>query len=637
MPAGSAPAPNGLRLVSQTTTVQPGSDGSGRFQIAFTRPSGTGGATVTTRLYAPLSTRSGFLAALSPAGPISEIAETAPLSLGCLPRTGDDGSGRRLSITVMASASGAHAPRLCAGAPTNPVWILRCSLGGGRCSGVYPVVLSVRSGSQVASLTTFLTVAEAPAVEALRASPILTLGPEATADQVAGLAGALRSSPATSADVMLAPTAAKRLATSSTGRRALAELATATRSETHEVVRSPFVSIDPGALSASGLSAQIPLQITRGARLLRRAGIPSTSSAGWIASSQVTASTVGGLTSAGVDRMVIPDTSLATPTSASLSWGEPFAPAGAPALTALAADSILSAQMTPGSDPVLSAERLLADLALLHLERPSLSAPLGVVLLPPNPWSPNPAFVSTLLRGLSGNPLVASSTLSSLYGSLRPGSNGVPAIRSLATTSPSAPWPTPQTNSLTAGQARVAALSGSITQGHHVIRRLTDNFLAAESDRLGIAGRGSSISAASDEVDREIGQVGIGASDITLTSLKGTLPITLTKTAAWSLSGVLTVHGDHLRFPRGQTRHLLLDHPTQSLRIPVVAETTGDLTVTVTLSTPSEGLVLAHQRIVVRATQTSVVAIVLTIGAAMVLLVWWIRTSMRRPRRRARR
>ncbi|MEI8404113.1 MAG: hypothetical protein WCG96_02395, partial [Actinomycetes bacterium] len=102
VPAGSAPAPNGLRLVSQTTTVQPGSDGSGRFQIAFTRPSGTGGVTVTTRLYAPLSTRSGFLAALSPAGPISEIAETAPLSLGCLPRTGDDGSGRRLSITVMA-------------------------------------------------------------------------------------------------------------------------------------------------------------------------------------------------------------------------------------------------------------------------------------------------------------------------------------------------------------------------------------------------------------------------------------------------------------------------------------------------------------------------------------------------------
>ena len=138
-------------------------------------------------------------------------------------------------------------------------------------------------------------------------------------------------------------------------------------------------------------------------------------------------------------------------------------------------------------------------------------------------------------------------------------------------------------------------------------------------------------------MDREIGQVGIGGSDITLTSLKGTLPITLTKTAGWSLRGVLTVRSDHLRFPRGQTRHLLLDHPTQSLRIPVVAETTGDLTVAVTLSTPSGGLVLAHQRIVVRTTQTSVVAIVLTIGAAMVLLAWWIRTSIRRPRRRARR
>ena len=122
-----------------------------------------------------------------------------------------------------------------------------------------------------------------------------------------------------------------------------------------------------------------------------------------------------------------------------------------------------------------------------------------------------------------------------------------------------------------------------------------------------------------------------------MTSLKGALPITLTKTADWTMAGVLTVRSDHLRFPHGRTRSVTIDHPTQSVRIPVVAETTGDLTVSVTLTTPSGSLLLAHQRIVVRATQTSAAAIVLTIGAALVLLVWWVRTSLRRPRRRSRR
>ena len=632
----AASAPATARVLSQSTTVMPGADGAGRFSIAFSRPGGGGATTVATRLYAPLSTRSGFLSALSPTGPTSEIAETAPLSLSCLPRVGPEGAGRRLSIAVLTSADGAPAPRTCQGAVADPAWTLRCTLGGGRCSGVYPVVLELRSGSQVTTLTTFLTFTEAPAVEPLRAAPVLTLGPTTSASEVAGMAGALRTSGAAAADVVLAPQAAHRLAGSEQGRRALAELSSATAAD-REVVRSPFTTVDPGALAASGLSGQIAAQATRGDRLLRRAGIRSTASAGWIATAPVTASTAAGLRAIGIDRLLVPDSSLATPTSASLSWGEPFALPGSPGTTALAADAILSAQMVPGADPVLAAERLLADLALLHLERPSLSIPLGVVLLAPQGWSPSPAFVTTLLRGLSGNPLVASATLSSLYATLTMGANGVATTRSLAAAGPSTPWPAPQVADLLAGQARVAALSVAITGGHHVVRDLSDRFLSAESDRLGTTQRTAALGVADGAIAAQLAQVGIGGSDITLTSLKGTLPITLTKTADWSLVGRLTVRSDHLRFPRGRARPVMLDHPTQSVRIPVVAETTGDLTVSVTLTTPSGRLVLARQRVVVRTTQTSAAAIVLTIGAALVLLVWWVRTSLRRPRRRGRR
>ena len=630
----AAAAAPGVTLVSQTTTVLPSADGTGRFSVAFTRPAGDGTATVSTRLYAPLTTRSGFVSAMSPSGPTSQIDETAPIALSCLPKAAD---ARRLTVEVLTGSSPAPAPRSCQGTSAVPTWTLRCTPGGGRCSGVYPVVLEVRAGSSTTSITTFLTFAESPAVQPLRAAAILTLGPTATAEQVAEVAAGVRAAPGASAAVSLAPTAATRLAAGSVGQRSLAELAGAVTAPDHEVVRSPFTSIDPGALAVSGLTTQVPAQVTRGDRLLRRAGIRSAAAAGFIATSPVTSSTAGGLAAAGISRLVIPDSSLATPTSATLSWGEPFSPAGSPGIVALAADSILSAQMGPGSDPVLAAERLLADLALLHLERPSLSAPLGVVLLAPDGWTPNRAFITTLLRGLVGNPLVSSATLSSLFATLAAGSNGVPGTRALASPGPSAPWPAAQVGSLAGGQARVAALAGALTQGRHVVRRLSDGFLLAESDRLGTTGRTGALGAANGAVDAELGHLGIGGADITLTSLKGALPITLTKTADWSMAGVLSVHSDHLRFPRGRTRMVTLDHPTQAVRIPVVAETTGDLTVSVTLSTPSGNLLLARQRIVVRTTQTSAAAIVLTIGAALVLLVWWIRTSMRRPRRRSRR
>ena len=626
--------PSPVHLLSQTTTVQPGLDGAGRFSVAFTRPPGAGVATVSTRVFAPLSTRSGFLSAVSAVGPVAQLDQTAPIPLSCLPAVG---AGRRLTVTVLTGSAPSPAPRSCQGVSLVPTWTLHCTVGGGRCSGVYPVVLEVASGSSTTSITTFLTVAEAPAAQTLRVAPVLSLDAATSATEVTDLAAAIRSAPGASSVVTLAPVAATRLTTTADGRRALSELSGALTAPEHEVVRSPFVSIDPGVLAASGLTAQIPTQVARGDRLLLRSGLRSVASAGFIATSPVTSSTATGLAAASITRIVIPDASLTTPTSATLSWGEPFSPAGSPGLTALAADSILSTQMNPGADPVLAAERLLADLALLHLERPSLSSPLGVVLLAPAGWTPDRAFVTTLLQGLTGNPLVSSSTLTALFATLHQGSNGVAPTRSLAASGPSSAWPAAQVGSLASGQARVAALSEALTQGRHVIRRLSDGFLATESDRLDSPGRTAALLAANGAVGAELSHLGIGGSDITLTSLKGALPITLTKTADWTMAGVLTVRSDHLRFPHGRTRSVTIDHPTQSVRIPVVAETTGDLTVSVTLTTPSGSLLLAHQRIVVRATQTSAAAIVLTIGAALVLLVWWVRTSLRRPRRRSRR
>lgn len=618
-----------LRLASQTTVVSISPEGTGQFSLAL---SGVGGSdTISTRLFSSLSTRSGFVAATGAAGPTGQIDVTAPIKASCLARS--PSGAVRLSIAVLTGNAEPPAGRPCSGEVLAPTWQLSCTTGNGRCAGVYPIEVSISHGGEIRRIITFLTVAEGPARQTLRVATVLPLDGSATSSEATNLAFGLRDAPGVTADLAISPVAARRLNRSSQGQRSIARL---TRAATgHEVVRTPFVSVDPGALSSSGLASQVEGQLERGERLLRQVGLRPVDGAGWVATSPVTPTTGVGLAQAGVTRLLVPDSSLATATSSTLSWGEPFTPTPGSGVVAMAADSILTAQTQPGDDPVLAAERLLADLALLHLERPSLSIPLGVVILPPRGWSPNRLFVSTLLRGLGDNPLVSSATLSSLYGSLQPGSNGVPTTRQLATSTPSSPWPSAQVASLAEGQARVAALRGAVTDGHREMRRLSEGYLAAESDVLSIPGRTAALDQSGRSVDAALASIGIGSSDITLTSLKGSLPITLTKTADWSVSGTLAVRSDHLRFPKGHVRSLVVNHPTQSIRIPVVAETTGDLTVSVTLTTPSGSLVIAHQRIVVRTTQTSALAIALTIGAALVLLVWWIRTTLRRPRRRA--
>lgn len=81
-----------------------------------------------------------------------------------------------------------------------------------------------------------------------------------------------------------------------------------------------------------------------------------------------------------------------------------------------------------------------------------------------------------------------------------------------------------------------------------------------------------------------------------------------------------------------------VDHPTNSVQVEVRARTSGDLPLAFTLTSRNGGLLIEHGRLTVRSTATSLVGIVLTLVAAVVLLGWWARTWARgrRGRRPAR-
>jgi len=625
-------------MTAQTTTVAADISGQSAFSLSLAaRQRPPTGVTISTQLFARLTTRSGFFAALSGAGPSSPIDRTEALSMTCLP--GSPHGGRLLTIDVLTSASTTPTlPGGCSGSASPPTYDLRCQVGSGACNGVYPVQVTVSAGgTTLRRFTTFLTFVEHPAAQTLKLGLVLRLADAGLSTPLDAhlLAQALRRVPLVPVDLVLAPRAIQRLETTAPGQAALAELRATVAADpaAREILRSPYVPIEPGTLASSNLAGEISQQRRRGSEVRSGAGLaPGSSDAGWLATAPVTSSTTTVLASLGIGRLLIPDGSLAEPTATSLTWGQPFTLSpGASTVTALAIDPGLSAEMSPGADPVLAANQMLADLAFLHFERPSLSAPQGAVAVSPQGWADQTGFLSTLLDGLVANPLVAADSVSRLFDRLHVGANGAPSTRRLASSSPSPAFLPSQSQSIALERARLGSFTSSVRHGGGVLSTVDDSILAAESDRFTSPTRSIAVTHAVAALDAQLATVQIGGSDITLTALKGEVPITLTSTAPYTVVGTLELHSDHLHFPNGSSSRVVLNRSTQSLRVATRAVTTGDLPMEVELVSADHGLIIASQRITVHATQSSIVAIVLTAGAALVLLAWWVRTWWRRP------
>ncbi len=107
--------------------------------------------------------------------------------------------------------------------------------------------------------------------------------------------------------------------------------------------------------------------------------------------------------------------------------------------------------------------------------------------------------------------------------------------------------------------------------------------------------------------------------------------------APYPVSVVVTLASDKFTFPDGNTRQLVLNRPTTSVRVTAQARTSGDrLPIEVTLQTPNGQLTLAHTVLTVHSTAISFAGVALTVLAGAVLLAWWVRTWRRSRRQRPR-
>jgi hypothetical protein len=283
-------------------------------------------------------------------------------------------------------------------------------------------------------------------------------------------------------------------------------------------------------------------------------------------------------------------------------------------------------------DPILRAHRTLGELAAIYFEEPSASR--GAALIFGENDAPDPGFLRTLLRGIRGEPEIAwlkGVTASRLLGVDQP----QPDRRELADTV--RPYPlggAAFTSAMAVSRDAIEALS-SMTDQPELVGQLDRLLLLSESRYLARHQdlRFEYLDAARASVDAEFDKVHLPpSSSITLTSRNGRIPVTLRSDAQYPIQLRLSLRAPGLELIGGPTRDISLSRPIQTFVFPARTQRTGRFPVTVLLGTP-DGTPLADTEIIVRSTAYNRIALVITIGAAAFLAVWWGRRLLSRTTR----
>jgi hypothetical protein len=301
-------------------------------------------------------------------------------------------------------------------------------------------------------------------------------------------------------------------------------------------------------------------------------------------------------------------------------------------MTALVSNSDLAGRFTadPG-DPVLAAHQLVAELAQIYYEKPNDDTVRGVVAMAPPGWSDSPGFVGALLGALAGNPIVQAVTTTDLFTTF----SAPTACHNGCKLAPVTAGSGLPVAAIRDQRARIDGFATAAPAARQVSAQLGDLVLAGEADNLRPAQQAAVLHNTSSAVDAQLSQLVVAGQPITLTSQRGRLPVTIVSNAPYPVTASLTLTSDKLLFTQNGLTQLTVPvvlHPQHAnvIFVDVQTRVSGTFRVGIALNAPVVGTPLSVGEITVRSTATSVVGIVLSLGAVLVLVVWWIRTSRKR-------
>lgn len=616
-----------VELTDQTAVVAPG----GTFAVGLRLDGVPGDGSVEVVIHQRVRSRSELAQSMEGEGLRSEAYRTAiPLT-----SLGTDADGTRRLALPLAVTSG---PLL-------------------RTEGVYPVevVAQDAAGTPLTSLITHLIVPpeegdDAPplgvaVVADIGAPPALQPDGTAVVDRgavqdmtelVAGLSGA----PDVPATLAIRPETLDALAGS--GEPGDAELVASLRATTagRDVLALPYVPVSPDALASADLLDELGHQHDRGRAVLTDVLAVDPVDTVAIAPADLGAEGLGVLAFTGVEGLVVSDGQVA-PLGAGLvsfSLAQPFLLAGpeertAGAVQALATDPILLERLDADGSPGLAVSRLLAELALLRLEKPSVAR--SVVL--PVGGGTSAALLQGLLEGLDVGLPFAPVGLDAAFDLATPllDGGGNQLDRSLLPTEET-PIPAAEAQSIRAARAHLDTFAGLLGSAQDRIAPLGRHLLLASADGLSADDRRAQVATVETAIDAVTDQVSSPASfTLTLTAREGTIPLTIRNGSGLPLHVTVHLRSDKLEFPEGDTIDLVLTEESQRIPISVETRSTGAFPLEIDITSPDGQRRLSVSRYTVRSTAVSGAGLVLSVGAGVFLVVWWAR-HWRRTRRSAK-
>lgn len=526
-----------------------------------------------------------------------------------------------------------------------------------RTAGVYPVELVLRAGDkndELAKVVTFLVRLPDQALEnPLRVAIVLPLTgpPSLRADGTTAIDAAVRAQlqaivdvfgamPGVPLSVKIEPELLDGLGRTGlpTDEELRSRLVTVLAG--HQPLTGTYVTMDTTAAVSSGLGDEVVAQLRRGEDVLtEQVGAGAAERSIWTAAGSLDEPAVVFLRDLGFRQLLVPAGAL-EPISGRPGETRPArlrATESDRPLTVAAADAELSDAFGPHEQPVRDAYLWLTELAYLALQpADNVSGPQGVVVLPAE-WAPDTAFLGTVLAGLQANPLVVPATAAQYFDQVLPAKakNGQAIVR---TPAPATPEDLLSFGGELARVRRSLTSYGSMLPATSALPARLERLLqVAPSSELDAAGRQAYLDAVQGELDdlrRSVDPV--PARSITMAGRSSELPITITSRTKEPLLVKVRLTSSKLQFPDGNEVVVTVNGGVTQARLGVEARTSGTFPVTVDLMTPDGGEKLTPgTQLTVRSTGLSGLGLALSVGALLVLALWWAR-HVHRARRRKR-
>lgn len=401
------------------------------------------------------------------------------------------------------------------------------------------------------------------------------------------------------------------------------------RSAAVEVVALPYASPSIPSLVASGLEADLQIQIQEGRETVEEilgVSVPTTILRPPAASlDRASARVLGEL---GVETVILDAGSVPPPIPVD-SILSPLATARLrTGMTAIVPDGDVSSYLAQTDvEPPLRATRLVGELASLYLEQPSVLRGAAVVFR--DTQSP-PELLAPLVRMLADPPPEAAW--------LRPVkatqlAEAVPATIGARLRGSQPPVFSPAfVEELRVTRQAIGQFEAMAEGTVPLPERLRRLLLSAEAEHFA-TDQGAALAfirSVRESLAREFRKIeSPSGTSVTLTSRGGVIPVTLRSIATYPVRIRVTLRSPRLDFLEGRSREVVLDEEARSLTFPVRAQTTGRFPVRILVDTPG-GRRISESRIVVRSTAYNRVALLVTIGAAAFLALWWGRRLLRR-------